>query len=85
MPEKMTKYRRGGKIVGYKGADADSYQEPTAPKAGGVADLEQTGATPMPKQADYDSTAKWSAALRKWRENQRSSREAAGALAKNTK
>jgi len=83
--ERMKKHRRGGKVVGYEGKKAKTYVEPKEAKAGGLGELEKAGSTPMPKQADYDSTAQWSAALRKWREQQRSARTAATALAKNSK
>jgi hypothetical protein len=74
-----------GRITGYRGSRAGEDSTYTAPKKGGVAEGEQTGTSPMPKQADYATTGEWMAALRKWREQQRTAAEGAGALAKKPK
>lgn len=74
----------GGRITGYKGSEAgkDSKykkEDKTGPAVGDVAP-KTVGTEPMPKQADYATTAEFAKAMREWRDRQRTASEGAAAL-----
>lgn len=75
----------GGKITGYRGKEAGKdakYAQPKEPSGPAIGDVapKTVGTEPMPKQKDYGTTAEFAAAMRQWRDRQRTAQDGANAL-----
>jgi hypothetical protein len=76
-----------GSVIGYSYADSGDAEEltPEVKKAEKETKEKLGTGKPMPKQADYPEIKDFAAAMRVWREQNRTAKDAAGAVANRPK